>query len=164
MDLECIFEANDITEIERVKDLLETNNINVIVKNYHTQNLFGGYKVFAGYDPIVGSIQLYVNKKDSELSVNLIKTIITGYDIDENYEVEPQMELNDNKENAVNNGKVNRLIYFCFLLTMLTFMVFPYILNLFLLYKLSKKKKNIAIMLFSLSTLFLIISFIANLY
>ena len=160
MSLECVFETNDTFEAERVKDLLETNNIDVMIKNQHTQNLFGGYKIFAGYDPIAGSIQIFVNITNLDKSIELIKNKIVGYDIEETTEE----ALQKNDETVVENKNkenLNRTIFICFALSMFSVLILPFFINLFLLNELNKERKLISIMLLGLSVISLSFSFFA---
>ncbi len=152
MGLECIFENNDLFEVERVKDLLKKNNIEVMVKKQYTQNLFGGYKLFAGYDPVVGSIQVFVNKANIDTANELIRTSIIGRDIEELTEREIDEKTDDsvNKNNR-NNDATNRTIFICFALAMVSVFIIPFIINLFILNKLRKERKAISIMLFAIS-------------
>jgi len=38
----CIFSSDDLEEIETIRRILEENDVPTIVKNQHTQNMFGG--------------------------------------------------------------------------------------------------------------------------
>lgn len=132
-----------------------------MVKNQYTQNLFGGYKLFAGYDPVVGSIQVFVNKANIDTANELIRTSIIGRDIEEMTEMEIDDKTDDSVKNNRNNDTTNRKIFICFALAMFSVFIVPFIINLFILNNLRKERKVLSIMLFAISIASVLLSLMA---
>jgi hypothetical protein len=169
MELMCFFSSDDLAEIENVKTLLEKNDVLVMVKNAYTQNLFGGLKPFSGHDPVAGSIQIFINENDYDKAIAIIdqsglfpEKIEDEQIENENIGDESQIDkTNDDDTEFMENAKLKRDIYFASLLTALSFLIIPYIGNLFLLYKIGKKRKPISITLFIVGTILFAISLYA---
>jgi hypothetical protein len=162
MEVICFFSSDDLAEVENVKAMLEDNDIPVMVKNAYTQNLFGGLKPFSGHDPIAGSIQIFINESEYDKASKIIEEsglFQEGID-SESIENEADKTIEDikQKENEddefMKSAKEKRDIYFASSLTAMSFLILPYLVNLFLLYKIGKKRKTISIMLLCVSTLF----------
>ena len=161
MDLICFFSSDDFAEIENVKALLEENDIPVMVKNAYTQNLFGGLKPFSGHDPIAGSMHIYISENEYDKASKIIEesglfeesdnTEMTQDDITESTEDNDQKDKNDDE--FLESAKEKRAIYFASLLTALSFLIVPYFINLFLLYKIGKNRKQISVILLCVSTI-----------
>lgn len=66
METVCIFDSDNEGQAQVVAEYLETQGIKAYVKNQYTQNLFGGLKIFTGFDPVVGSAQVYVRRDQEE--------------------------------------------------------------------------------------------------
>ena len=153
MEIICIYTSDDEVEIESIKNQLEDNGIPTLVKNLYTQNLFGGIKLFSGHDPIAGSIQIYVRQDEVKKSAEILGAM--GIDIPEfpedtnssqheSDESEPMQSTND-----VEKGEdiVRKISYPIYLLTALSFLVIPFLVNIPLLISVGRTRKTVAIMM-----------------
>jgi len=147
----CIVSTDDEAEVAAVRDLLEQNGIPTLVKNFYTQNMFGGVKPFSGHDPIAGSIEIHVRQDDLQRGLDLLG--MEELPPEEVAAAEPR-ESNGapaktfDREQAVRN----RTLYVCTLLTALSFLIVPYLVNVPLLFTLRKERRPLFYMLLSLST------------
>jgi hypothetical protein len=156
MNTVCIFSSDDVGEIEAVKDLLEEHNIPTMIKNFYTQNVFGGLKLFTGHDAIAGSIQIFVREDDLEKGLELLKgdeeeTVDEG-------NVVLETEQANNAKNTSNHGanELKRLIYVGYILSVFSFLIVPYFINIPILMKLSKTRKTLFKMLLILGTILML--------
>jgi len=153
MEIVCIYSSDDELEIESIKNQLEDNGIPTLVKNLHTQNLFGGIKLFTGHDPIAGSIQIYVRQDEVKKSAEILGTM--GIDIPESTEdaAPSKNELNESKPVQSTNDMekeedtARRVSYPIYLLTALSFLVIPFVINIPFLVSVGKTRKTAAIMM-----------------
>ncbi len=156
MNTVCIFSSDDMGEIEAVKDLLEEHDIPIMIKNLYTQNVFGGLKLFTGHDAIAGSIQIFVREDDLEKGLELLK----GDDqetVDEGNVASGTGQAN-NTENTANHeaDELKRLIYVTYFLSMFSFLIVPYFINIPILMKLSKTRNTLFKMLLILGTILML--------
>jgi hypothetical protein len=157
MDIACVFESSDISEIENIKSLLEQNGIDVLVKNQSIQNLLGGLVPLLGVDPIAGAIQIFVIENEIDRALKIIEdnqdTIIS---INRNTVLEPETEEEDveNKETDIHKG-TSKLHFLSIVCCITSFMLVPYILNIFILKKLYQKEKIRSWVVFIISTIIL---------
>jgi hypothetical protein len=151
METICIFSSDDDGEAETIRDVLEKNGIPTLVKNLYTQNLFSGVKMYTGHDAIAGSIQVFVREDDLERGLELLKGegIAPEEMAPEAQEAAPEPA----DEPEVRRSEERRLVYLCTILTGLSFLIIPYLINLPLLFRLAKIRQKPFVMLLSLGTL-----------
>ena len=153
MEIVCIYTSDDEVEIESIKNQLEDNGIPTLVKNLYTQNLFSGIKLFTGHDPIAGSIQIYVRKDEVDNSAEILGAM--GIDFPESAEdaTPSQHEFIESKAVQLTNDiekeedTARRVSYPIYLLTALSFLVIPFLINVPLLVSVGKSRKMAAIMM-----------------
>jgi Putative prokaryotic signal transducing protein len=147
VDTVCIVSTDDEAEVTAVRDLLEQNGVPTLIKNFYTQNMFGGVKPFSGHDPIAGSMEVHVLRDDLKRGLELLG--IEELPLDRVPPAEPSasMKTFDEKQ-AVQR----RTLYICTVLTALSFLILPYLLNLPLLFSLRRERRTLFFMLLFLST------------
>ncbi len=74
-ELVTVFESDDRVAISLAKGMLEQAEIPYIVKNEGLQELFGYGRMGTGYNPIVGAIQLQVDREYAEAARGLLNEI-----------------------------------------------------------------------------------------
>lgn len=157
MESVCIFSTDDLSEAENVRSILEENEIQSMMKNAYTQNIFGGLKPFGGHDPIAGSIQIFVLENQVDKAIKILND---GSDNCDDKIIEEESDLNNSEKKEsqlINNSPIiNRTIYLSYLLSAMSFLIIPYFINIPFLIKLSKTRKTIFYMLLIQSTIFLI--------
>lgn len=145
MDLKQVFSTNSEAEAFQVSDLLEKNGIETMMKNYFTQNLFGGLKPFTGYDPIAGSIEIFVTEENLEKSINLLEN--EPYEEICNEESSQDNSISENMEKQqiteTENANEKRIIYFAHVLSALSFLLIPILVNIQNLIYLKNNRKTI---------------------
>ena len=157
MELITVFASDDIEEIAIIKNILDKGDINYLVKNEYTQNLFGGVKPFSGHDPVAGSIQIQVREDDFDKCLQLIDENVIEEDVqDTSNEAVEEPENEVSEEPFMKKAKEQRALYLAQVLSVFSIFIVPYVINLFLLNKLKDNRKNLAIMLFIISTIMLI--------
>ena len=70
-----VFEFEDSVAISLAKGILEQAGIPYIVKNEGLQELFGYGRIGTGYNPIIGAIQIQVNREYAEAARGLLNEI-----------------------------------------------------------------------------------------
>ena len=161
MESVCIFSTDDLSEAENIKTILQENDIQSMMKNVYTQNIFGGLKPFSGHDPIAGSIQIFIleNQVDKALEIlnneNDFSEEINNEKIEDEVE-EDNIDVEQNIKIMNTSPTINRTIYFSFLLSAMSFLIIPYFINIPFLIKLFKVRKTLFYMLLIQSTIFLI--------
>jgi hypothetical protein len=159
MELQCVFSTNDESEAMYVKDLLESHEIDVMVRNQFTQNLFGTAKIFSGVDPVAGSIEVFVDEKnvdqsleilcaDIRLSPNLKDDCIEQDNIDE---IE---SIGNTEDEESDEFKYKRAVLFAYWLTAISFVIIPILVNIPNLVRIYRKRKSVFWMLAGLNLLF----------
>ena len=171
METVCIFSSDELGEIETIKSILEENDIPTLVKNLYTQNLFGGLKIFTGHDAIAGSMQIFVREEDLEKGLRILQQDSNGVVLQEDESgerehasIETQKDVSAPLEAGVReieDHELKRIIYTAYLLSILSFLVIPYLFNIPALFVLKKYRKTISLMLFILSSLLAITGVIA---
>jgi hypothetical protein len=146
----CIFSSDDEGEAETIRDVLEKNGIPVLVKNLYTQNLFSGIKMYTGHDVVAGSIQVFVREDELERGLEVLK----GEGIaPEALAPETEESAPDRRDDPEERRfEEKRLIFLCTTLTVLSFLLLPYLVNLPLLFRLAKIRQKLFVMLLSLGT------------
>lgn len=154
METVCIFSSDDLGEVETIRNILETNGITTLVRNLYTQNIFGGLKPFTGHDAIAGSIQIFVRESDLERGLKLLSEDSIETIVQEENGHEPPQDQREvaEKEGDAEERKTKLLLYLANVLTGLSFLILPYLVNLPVLIALSKRRRTAFIMLLVLST------------
>jgi hypothetical protein len=157
MSLIEVFSSSNDIEVEFIKDILDKNDILYMIKNEHIQNIMGGMKPFSGIDPLAGPIRIYVDEKDIEEC----KKIIEANSLAEENTVEKiETRAREHSEEVIVGTEKIRTIYVAYVLTSMSFLILPYFINLFILYKIYKTNKTAAKSLFVISSLLVGISLV----
>lgn len=150
-----VFSTFDYIECEFIEDLLHKNNIDFITKNKHLQNTLSAMNVFVGQDTVSGPLRILIREEDKERCLKIIEAnSIEGNNVQK--EIENIIEKKEERKESDNEER--RQIYFAYILAGLSFLIIPYIINIYVLTKLAKTKRVPAIQLFILSTVFGLIS------
>ena len=150
MNTVCIVSTDDEAEVVAVRDLLEQNGIPTMVKNFYTQNMFGGVKPFSGHDPIAGSMQVLVREDDLERGLKLLG--IEEQSPEEDRALPNEAAAPSSKTFDQAQALQKRTLYICCVLSALSFLILPYLLNFLLLFTLRRERKTLFYMLLFLST------------
>ncbi len=158
MESVCIFSTDDVAEAETVRSILEENEIQTMMKNMYTQNIFGGLKPFSGHDPIAGSIQVFILENQVDKALRILNDEIEDESPDvREYESNDETKNNeDNLETVDTLPNINRTVYFSYILSALSFLIIPYLINIPFLIRLYKPRRTLFYMLLVQSTIFLI--------
>jgi phospholipid N-methyltransferase len=111
--------------------------------------------VFVGKDTVSGPLRILIREEDEERCLKIIEENSIQ---DNNVQEEIEKIIEEKEERKENNNGERRLIYFAYLLTGLSFLIIPYIINIYILTRLAKTKRVPAILLFIVSTVFGVIS------
>jgi hypothetical protein len=136
MDIECIYESNDFSEIESIKELLEKNDIPVMIKNMYNQNLLGGLIPLTGSDPVAGSMQIFINSNEVEKGLKLIEEnqqylVSTNTNVFQNSENEKEDE--DIDSSIIKDSETKKKMILSIVFACISFAFIPYILNIVLI-------------------------------
>jgi hypothetical protein len=151
METVCIFASDDEGEAETIRDVLEEHDIPTLVKNLYTQNLFSGIKMYTGRDVLAGSIQVFVREDDLERGL----AVLQGEGI---APVEPTPQAaeppSEPRGDSPDERRIEerRLVYLCTTLTLVSFLILPYLVNLPLLFRLARLRQGLFVMLLALGT------------
>lgn len=74
-ELVTVFQSEDIVAISLAKGLLEQAEIPYIVKNEAVQELFGSGRMGIGYNPVVGAIQIQVDRHYEHSASKLLEEL-----------------------------------------------------------------------------------------
>jgi hypothetical protein len=165
MELKCIFSTNDESEALYVKDLLESQKIDVMVRNQFTQNLFGVAKMFSRFDPVAGSIEVFVDETNVDKSLEILSTdnkLSPDIDISdiEQKNTTVMATTGNNESEESDEFKYKRAVLLAYWLTALSFLLVPILINIPNLVRIYKKRKSVFWMLVGLSLLFSCISLV----
>ncbi len=165
METVCVFFSDDEIEIELVRAELERNGIPVMVKNLYTQNLFSGIKLFTGHDAIAGSMQIWVREDHAERSLEILQAGEPD-GVEEPAAENAHEEEHDSDETVPpraaarqEQDDTRKAVYAAVLLTCLSFLVVPFLINIAVLVGLSRTRRKASIMLGILSGLLAIAGF-----
>lgn len=103
MNISCIFSHDDEGRAQVVAEFLESRGIPALVKNQYLQNLFGGLKIFTGFDPVVGTAKVFVREDQADEALALLSAEpLAALDEDEEG-LAPAEELSDSDKDLASD-------------------------------------------------------------
>jgi Putative prokaryotic signal transducing protein len=82
-DLVTIYVPGDICMVGLVKSMLESEGIPCLVKNEGLQSVFGYGIIGAGYNPILGPMEVQVPRELEELALEVLRPVLDGSPIED---------------------------------------------------------------------------------